>query len=316
MARKKKREVVSVSLSHAEGHIDVKRPLSRLPSFADGSLTKLKAVFGLLRLAKSVGEEVEPGVPYEASYEDVRTLLGCRDDEHLAAELNSMPAQVPASRLIEGAKGWIGLIPTCWWKDGVVHWEFAGFFVDELLDESSGYHRMNWEVLVSFQGLYAAKIYLYVCPSVGGSKPCQPRPLSTAALRELLGVPEGAYPPSASGRFHTEIRKACDAVSRAADGFTVSYRRTGRAASALHWFDVAAGPKQARLPLSKMAKKSAEPLREKIEAALGAVPPEHRAKVVADLASRGLDVPTAKSSLQELRAYGGALRGLGIELPG
>jgi hypothetical protein len=183
-----------------------------------------------------------------------------------------------------------------------------------LLDEDSGYHQMSWEVLVSFQGLYAAKIYLHVCPYMGGKKKIQPPPLSTAALRELLGVPAGAYPPGASGRFHTLIQQACAAVTKSADGFAVEYLRTGRAASAQHWFRLQPAAKQARLPLHKMARKTPSAdttlLRERITKAMEALPAPRRVEVETILRSQGY---TALSDdPQELRAYGGALRGLGV----
>jgi hypothetical protein len=313
VAKKKKPQPLVVSLSEAKESISVTRPLSKLPGNV-GSLTKLKAVFGLVRLAKTIGDDVQAGVPYEATYEDMRTMLGCRDDEHLAHELNNMPAQLPAGKLIQGAKGWIGLIPTCWWKDGVVHWEFASFLVDELLDEDSGYHQMNWEVLVSFQGLYAAKIYLYVCPYVGGKKQYQPPPLSTVELRELLGVPANAYPPSASGMFHSEIRRNVATLNKTADGFSLEYLRTGRGAAALHHFKIGPAIKQGTLPLHKMASKSTDTgtvlLRDKILRALTALPEDRRIEVETAMNEKGF--PELPDNPRQLQAFGGALRGLGV----
>lgn len=229
-----------------------------LPAFS--SLTKTKAMVGLVLLTKSLGKEIRAGQKYDASYEDVRDLLNCRDDQHLEQELNTMPRSIPASRLIPDEKGYIGLVTTCHWgKSGRVHWEFSSDFVNTILSRDRGYRTVSWEVLVAFNSTYAAKIYLYLCPYIGGGKQIQPPSLTTAELRELLGVPPEAYPSHASGRLKAEIQRAVRAVNAAADCFTVAYHKEGRDRgheAARHYFLWSPKMKQELLALHTAARET------------------------------------------------------------
>lgn len=227
--------------------LDVTRPISQLPSVFN-SLTHTKALFLFVVLA---GKEVRAGQLYEVPIEVVRDTLRCRDDAHLAEELQRLDVKIVGEKWSPGKRGWIRFVPVCLWGDGVVQWEFSSHFVTLLEDRSRGWRTCDLEVIVSFRSLYALRLYLYLAPYVGGEKHVQPPALSTVDLKNILGVSQSTYSGDSAGQLAVELRRACREITEAKDGFKVSYKREGtRLISAWHHFILEEGPKQQRILLS------------------------------------------------------------------
>lgn len=227
--------------------VEITRPLSQLPAEFN-SLTHTKALFLFSVLA---GKSVKAGQLYEVPIEVVRDALRCRDDDHLAEELQRLDMKIAGEKWAPNKRGWIRFVPVCLWGEGVVQWEFSSHFVALLEDRSRGWRACDLEVLVSFRSLYALRLYLYLAPYVGGGKKVQPPPLSTSELKALLAIPDDAYAGRASGQIALEMRRICREITEAKDGFKVSYKREGaRLASAWHHFLIEEGPKQQRIYLS------------------------------------------------------------------
>lgn len=279
------------------------------------TLTKTKGFRALLLLAESQGE-VAPGDIYEISQQTLRELLRCNDDDHLRCELEALSGvKVNWSRVNPDDGGYSIPVSSCkWGKSGQVRFAFDPQFVEAWQDNSLGFRRINWEVLVSFRSLYSAKIYEYVCLSHEPGKQIRTKRQTTDDLRELLGVPPQAYQGGNAGRLFQEIKKAVHQVNEAQDGFRVTYCREGRGASARHWFEVEDAPKQDRLRLSAPTQvvRSGQTRRARIEAALAGLPEARRQEVLAGMRQEGFAAVPADDL--NLRIYAGRLRNYGVEL--
>lgn len=226
--------------------VGITRPLSQLPPELD-SLTHTKALFLFQLLA---GKGVQAGQLYEAPIEVVRDALRCRNDAHLAEELERLDMKISAEKWSPTKRGWIRFVSSCVWGDGVVQWAFDPHFIALLEDRSRGWRFCDFEVLVSFRSLFALRIYLYCAPYVGGAKQVQPPPLTNPDLRALLGLSPNAYPVGEMGQLVYQVRRSCREITDAKDGFKVGYVKEGRGANTWHHFIIEEGPKQKRLVLS------------------------------------------------------------------
>lgn len=282
------------------------------------TLTKTKAFRALLLLAENQSAPPKPGDIYEIPQNAIRDMLRCRDDAHLKQELEGLGGiKVNWSRVRPDEGGYSIPVSSCTWseKTGQVRFAFDPQFVMAWLDNTLGFRRITWEVLVSFRSLYGAKLYEYCAISHEPGKPIKTRRLSTEELRELLGVPPTAYQGGNAGRFFQEVKKAVAQVNEAQDGMWVEYHRDGRGKHARHWFLVLDGPKQGRMPFSNPSKvvPPRPDLRSRIENAIAALPEERRAKVLEEMQKQGFgSIPAATESML-LKQYGGRLRGEGVE---
>ena len=283
------------------------------------TLTKTKAFRGLLLLAESEGE-VKPGAIYEVSKNVLRDMLRCNDDQHLAAELNSLAdVKVDWSKLDPEAGGYTRPVSSCWWhtKGDRVKFAFDPQFITAWADNSNGFRRIQWEVLVAFRSLFAAKIYEYCAMSYERGRTVNTPRLSLSDLRKLLGIAPTAYMGVNSGKLYKDIAKAVETVNREQPGFLVTYARSGRGQHGWHSFIVRDGPTQERLKISSPVKKvGGSDLRERIQKALDALPPDQRAETEAWMRDkeRFPAIPEA-GDLIRLRSYAGALVGMGVSIP-
>jgi len=278
------------------------------------SLTKTKGFRALLLFAESQGN-VSRGDIYEVSHQALREALRCNDDEHLKAELEALSMiKVNWSRVSPDGGGYSVPVSSCTWsKSGYVRYAFDPQFVEAWQNNKLGFRRINWEILVSFRSLYAAKIYEYVCLSHEEGKCITTKRLFTHELRELLGIPPTAYQGGNAGRLYQEIKKAVEQVNDAQDGIRIAYCRDGRGTTARHWFEVEDAPKQERMKLSSPAHviTSGGTRRAKIEQALAALSPEKREEIEKAMVTEGYThIPEEEL---HLKIYAGRLRNYGIE---
>lgn len=280
------------------------------------SLTKTKGFRALLLLAESRGTVVKGDI-YEIPQQTLRELLRCNDDAHLRNELETLAGlKVNWSRVDPDGGGYSIPVSSCTWgKTGQVRFAFDPQFVEAWQNNQLGFRRINWEVLVSFRSLYAAKIYEYVCLSHEQGRIVKTKRQTITELRELLGVPPTAYSGGNSGRFFQEIAKAVRQVNDAQDGLRVAVCREGRGTSARFWFEVEDAPRQDRMPLTNPTQVVTEggTRRARIEAALAALPAEKREEVLTQM----VEIEKLESIPNDdmgLKIYAGRLRDYGVEI--
>lgn len=283
------------------------------------TLTKTKAFRGLLLLAESEGE-VKPGAIYEVSKNVLRDLLRCNDDQHLASELNTLAdVKVDWSKLDPEAGGYTRPVSSCWWhtKTDKVKFAFDPQFISAWADNSNGFRRIQWEVLVAFRSLFAAKIYEYCAVSYERGRTVSTPRLLLSDLRKLLGIAPTAYIGVNSGKLYKDIAKAVETVNREQPGFLVTYARSGRGQHGWHSFIVEDGPSQERLRISSPVKKvGGNDLRDRIQRALAELTAERRLEVETWMTEteRFPAIPAA-DDIAMLRSYAGALVGIGVSIP-
>lgn len=280
------------------------------------TLTKTKGFRALLLLAESNRREVLPGDIYEFPIATLRELLRCNDDAHLMVELEGLAGmKVNWSRLDPKSGGYSIPVSSCTWNKeaGQVVFAFDPQFVRKWQDNHIGFRRINWEVLVSFRSLYAAKIYEYVALAHQAQKVMPTKRQTIDELRELLGIPATAYQGN-GGRLFQEIAKAVQQINDAQDGFRVAYCRHGRGKNAWHWFEVEDGPKQDLLPLSGASVISTgQTRRVRIEQALASLTEERRNEIQESMATQdGFLGPPGNDT--DLKVYAARLRNYGVEI--
>jgi len=266
-------------------------------------------------LVQSSGEEPKRGDIYEVPLEQVRDLLRCRDDEHLAKELLGMrKLEINWNRLDPEAEGYSVPVPDLMWKaaEGVLRFAFSPMFAATFLETGKGFQNIEWEVLVGFRSVYSAKLYEWLAMYRPGENRPAPPVLTTAELRELLGVTKDQYNGPVAGDLFRKVRTSIASVNEAQDGFVATYEIQGRGRSARHVFTLTRAPKQTRLagtsPASrKMQSDDLAPLRAAVQAALEEAPADVADQVAGYLAS---DSPSA------VRVAAAKLREAGVELPG
>lgn len=293
----------------------VRAPTAMVRGEALPTLTKTKGFRCLLMLAAGQGKP-KPGDIYEYPLNTLRDALNCRDDTHLAAELAGLgDLKVNWSRIYPDEVGFSRPVSSCTWnkQTGIVRWAFDPQFVKVWMDNSKGFETIDWEILVSFSSIYAAKIYEYCAMSHEVGKHIRTEKLNTDEVRELLAIPPTAYQGKNTGRLYSEIGRATETVNRTKPGFAASYCRANRGRAMRHWWEIDDAERQANLGMHS-AKKVVEvghTLHARIGAALAALPSEQRAKVETEV---GYPLP-ASGDLTGLRGYAGRLRGLGVDLP-
>lgn len=239
--------------------VRVSRTLARTP--AAPTVMKARGIRLCLLAAESKFgriEEVEAG-PYEMPKSWFREMLGCRDDKHLAAELEGIAdIKIDWGKYVPGAGGSSRIVSIRWdySQPGLVEFAIDPLFLKDWKDNSRGFRSVRWEILVSFKSVFAAKLYEYCAFSHIRRKDPAEMPWTTTArlnraeLRELFGIPEGAYEGTNAGRFLQEVRKAVKTVNESAPGFRVEFVVQGRGTSAVHFFKVFDGPLQERLEVA------------------------------------------------------------------
>lgn len=285
------------------------------------TLTKTKGFRCLLMLAEGQGKP-QPGEIYEYPLNVLRDALNCRDDAHLSAELMALAGlRVNWSKIHPTRRGYSFPVSSCTWEvsseagGGVLRWAFDPQFVVAWQDNSLGFQPIDWEILVSFSSLYAAKIYEYAAMSHEAGKHICTRKLNTAEIKELLAIPATAYQGKNTGVLFREIERATTAVNRAKPGFRVTYCRQFRGRAMRHWWEIEDAERQTQLPMHSAQKvEVGETLHSRIGAALAALPAPRRAEVTESMQAAGYALPDSHD-MTGLRAYAGRLRGLGVELP-
>lgn len=280
------------------------------------TLTKTKGLRALLMLVEARGE-IKPGEIYEMPLETFRDAMRCHDDTLLKAEMEGLPdLKINWAKYFPDLEGYTRPMPTCILdtKKRMMTFTLDSYFLKRWLDNSLGFRRINWEVLVAFGSLYAAKIYEYCAISFEPKRTVSTRRISLAELRELLGVPVTAYSHSA-GPFFREIKKAVNSVNEAQDGFRVSYCSEGRGKSSQHWFSVEPASQQGRLKIS------APPvhvvggtLRGRIEAALDQLTAQRRGEVMEEMIKEGFQTIPEEHDTSNLRIYAGRLKNYDVEI--
>lgn len=288
----------------------VRAPTAMVRGESLPSLTKTKGFRALLMLAESSGRP-KPGEIYEFPQNTLRDALNCRDDAHLEAELTALAdLRVNWARIYPHARGYSRPVSSCIWSNGIVRWAFDPMFVETWMDNALGFQPIEWEILVSFSSLYAAKIYEYCAMSHERGKHVVTKKLNTDEVRELLGVPGSAYEKN-SGRLYQEIARATSAVNATKPGFSASYCRANRGRAMRHWWEVEDAEKQTALPMHSAQKvEIGATLHARLGVALSALSDAQRAEVETTLGP----LPAAHD-LTALRSFGGRLRGLGVDLP-
>ena len=284
------------------------------------TLTKTKGFRALLLVADSLSGPggPKPGQIYETPIENIRDLLSCRNDQVLKEEIDGLSAiKVNWAKIRPDEEGYTIPVSSCVVnrKTGMIRWAFDPQFITAWADNSLGFRRVKWEILVSFNSNYAAKLYEYLCVSYDPARLVHTKRIQLAELRELFGVAAGAYV-TCPGRFIQEVVKATKNVNAAQSGFRVTHARSGRGKTSWHWFEIEPCPEQLRLPATDGAVvRSGETLRARIEKALGSLPVEHRQQIDAALQTEGYMALPAPDDLNTLRGYAGRLRAYGVELP-
>lgn len=279
------------------------------------TLTKTKGFRCLLMLAEGQGKP-KPGEIYEYPLNTLRDALNCRDDAHLSAELAGLAdLKVNWAKIHPHLRGYSYPVSSCVWDtsaDGVLRWAFDPQFVVAWQDNTLGFQLIDWETLVSFSSLYAAKIYEYTAMSHEKGKHICTKKLNTAEIKELLAIPATSYQGKNTGRLFREIARATTAVNRAKPGYVVTYCRVNRGRAMRHWWEIEDAEQQTQLPMHSAQKvEVGNTLHARILAALDALLAERRAEVEDAV---GYPLPPS-SDTTALKGYAGRLRGLGVDLP-
>lgn len=276
-------------------------------------LLQTKALRALLLLSQAAG--YDRGIIYSCPTETLRELLNCRDDEVLREELLSLRGQTWNWPGLSAREGWCAPIPALRWKGSVIEWEVSALFLRALQERNLGYVRTPWAFISGFSGQYALRLWEIGMAVHSEGRTTETRVFNYPELRAALGVPPETYRNTVSVMMHCCVKKPLDEV-RELTGLEMELCKRGRGEAMEVWFVVHGNYRQQQMLLSETVIRQVKrdvpiPLKEKLLAALNALPPTKRAEVEVRLLEMGLpSIPPEDPVL--LKSFGSALRGLEV----